>query len=264
MYGPTEEDQNLSHAEFITKFSKWMGGSQTAYYHWKLHHVDFLYMDNSTAEGFGKDQLLWLEEVLSKDASDPGVVAVVVGMHRALPNSLACGHSMNGDSPSPTSTDAEKKKLEDANDASTESGREAYTDLVRWKKETKKPVYVLASHSHFVAMEQVYDTPYWRDPSHGGVVLPGWIVGTAGAKRYLLPPELESRNEVLAKTYTYGYLLATVHPDGQITFEYKELTESDVPHDVALRYAKPLLNFCFLANRAASALPPPPPSCEEQ
>lgn len=264
MHGPTDDDQNLSHAEFITKFSKWMGGSQTAYYHWKFRHVDFLYMDNSTKHGFSKDQLGWLEEVLREDAPDPNVLTVVVGMHRALPNSLACGHSMNGDSPPATATDAQKKEIEDTNREGTESGRQAYADLVRWKKETNKPVYVLASHSHFIAMEQVYDTPYWRDPSHGGTVLPGWIVGTAGAKRYLLPPELESRNEVLAKTYTYGYLLATVHPDGQIAFEYKELTEDDVPGDVALRYGKPFVDFCFLANRAATALPPPPPSCQEQ
>ena len=264
MHGSTQTDQDLSHAEFIPKFSKWMGGSTTAYYHWKLHHVDFIYLDNSMVAGFGKEQLLWLQDMLTKDAPDPNVHAVVVGMHRALPNSLACGHSMSGDSPLPTDTDAQKKEIEDTNIESTESGREAYTDLARWKKDTSKPVYVLASHSHFVMMEQVYDTPYWRNPSHGGVVLPGWIVGTAGAKRYPLPPELASRNEVLAKTYTYGYLLAAVHPDGQISFEFKELTEDDVPHDVTLRYGKPFVDFCFYANRAINALPPPPLSCKEQ
>ena len=264
MHGPADADRNLSHAEFITKFSKWMGGSSTAYYHWKFRHIDFIYLDNSTAEGFEKAQLTWLQDLLDADAADSAVHAVVAGMHRALPNSLACAHSMNGDSPPPTATDADKKKLEESNRVSTESGREAYADLVRWKKQTNKPVYVLASHSHLVVMEKVYDTPYWQNPSHGGVVLPGWIVGTAGARRYPLPSELMTRNDVLAKTYSYGYLLATVHPDGQIAVEYKELTEDDVPSDVATRFGKPFLDFCFLANRIPRTLPPPPPSCQEQ
>ena len=48
-----------------------------------------------------------------------------------------------------------------------------------------RSVYVLASHSHYY-MENIYNTEHWR--LHGGV-LPGWIVGTAGAVRYPLPAE---------------------------------------------------------------------------
>ena len=44
-----------------------------------------------------------------------------------------------------------------------------------------KHVYVFASHSHFY-MEDIYRTDAWK-----GKVLPGWIVGTAGAQRYVLP-----------------------------------------------------------------------------
>jgi hypothetical protein len=48
---------------------------------------------------------------------------------------------------------------------------------VEFRKSTRKNVYVLASHSHFV-MENVYNTAcFKRDPND---VLPGWIVGTAG------------------------------------------------------------------------------------
>jgi hypothetical protein len=96
-HGNTNADDELSHAEFIRKFSQWLGGSKTAYYHWKVRQVDFVSMDNSRNAGFEPEQLSWLEMVLKQDAADSNVRAVVVGMHRALPNSLACGHSMNGE-----------------------------------------------------------------------------------------------------------------------------------------------------------------------
>src|ERR1017187_3662395 len=60
----------------------------------------------------------------------------------------------------------------------------------------------VASHSHYV-MDDVYHTPYWKDH-----VLPGWIVGTAGAVRYRLPPGRTGSS--IARTDVYGYLLATV------------------------------------------------------
>jgi hypothetical protein len=60
------------------------------------------------------------------------------------------------------------------------SGHQVYGWQLGFKQRSKKPVYVLASHSHFY-MEGIFNTEYWR--AHGGV-LPGWIVGTAGAERY--------------------------------------------------------------------------------
>ena len=59
----------------------------------------------------------------------------------------------------------------------TESGRRVYADLLRAQDEAHKHVYVLASHSHYY-MDGIFNTDYWKQ--HGGV-LPGWIVGTAGA-----------------------------------------------------------------------------------
>ena len=85
-------------------------------------------------------------------------------MHEALPDSLAPAHSMDIELIEKT------------------TGRLVYSQLLELR--ASKPVYVLASHSHFV-MEGIFDTPYWRE--HGGV-LPGWIVGSAGAVRYPLPP----------------------------------------------------------------------------
>ena len=134
-HGTTDADDELSHAEFIKKFSQWLGGSKTAYYHWKVRQVDFISMDNSRNDGFEAEQLSWLETLLKEDAADSNVRAVVVGMHRALPNSLACGHSMNGD---PYNSAQDNRK-------STESGRAAYRQLWRFQNTTGKGVYVLAS-----------------------------------------------------------------------------------------------------------------------
>jgi len=261
MHGTTKEDENLSHAEFITKFSKWLGGSKTAYYRWKVHHVDFINMDNSGNAGFDESQLTWLEQALKEDHSDD-VKAVVVGMHRALPNSLACGHSMNGD----PSTSAED------NLKSLESGRRAYESLWEFQNTTQKHVYVLASHSHFY-MQDIFNTGHWRNKNEhdqtilNGMkqeqesILKGWLVGTAGAKRYRLPDNLPAT--ALAITYAYGYLLATVNPDGTIGFEFQQIVENDVPADVTTKFGKDFVDYCFLGNRDDTPHPPVD-SCNEQ
>jgi hypothetical protein len=197
------------------------------YYHWLWQGVDFITLDNATPEQFSAAQRKWLAGVLGRDQRDPRVRALVVGMHEALPESLARGHSMS-DFP-----DAEA------------SGLEVYRELLETRR--VKPVYVLASHSHFV-MEGIFDTPYWRE--HGGV-LPGWIVGAAGAVRYPLPPD--APRDSVARTNVYGYLLATVRPHGgndndPISFEFREVTESTVPAEVAERFGAELVHHCYQEN----------------
>ena len=136
------------------------------YFHWIDRGVSFYYLDSATADQFDDAQLRWFERTLAKDLADPAVTTIVAGMHKALPESISAGHSMNE---SPTGT---------------ESGRRVYADLLRARDEAHKHVYVLASHSHYF-MDGIFNTEYWKQ--HGGV-LPGWIVGTAGAVRYALPP----------------------------------------------------------------------------
>ena len=261
MHENTPAGQDMSHAEFITKFSKWLDGSKTAYYHWKSHHVDFISMDNSRNSGFEHAQLQWLEKVLQADRADNTVKAVVVGMHRALPNSLACGHSMNGD---PSSSAEDNLK-------SLQSGRRAYDDLWDFQNTTHKHMYVLASHSHFY-MQGIFNTPYWQHHSghDGGSAsgakdrelspLEGWLVGTAGAKRYRLPENLADKT--LAITYVYGYLLGSVQRDGKIEFKFEQVVEEDVPDAIAEK-RRDLVDYCFLANRDDTAHPPVE-SCGEQ
>jgi hypothetical protein len=249
-HGNTNADDELSHAEFIKKFSQWLSGSKTAYYHWKIKQVDFISMDNSRNDGFEPEQVSWLESVLKEDAGDSNIRAVVVGMHRALPNSLACGHSMNGD---PYNSAEDNRK-------STESGRTAYKDLWRFQSTTGKGVYVLASHSHFF-MENIYNTPYWKnrnemDPDvlkqqneKSEKILNGWLIGTAGAVRYKLPDNLDPNT--LAVSYVYGYLVGDVSADGSISFHFEQVTEDNLPAEVQTKYKK-FVDFCFLGNRDPS------------
>jgi hypothetical protein len=125
------------------------------------------------------------------------------------------------------------------------SGHRVYNDLLDFRKKTQKPVYVLASHSHFY-MTDVFETDYWRD--HGGV-LPGWIVGTAGAVRYALPALASRARE--AKTNTYGYLLGTVHPDGKVDFAFHEVRRGDIPAFVNQEYTPQFVDYCFNQNSEA-------------
>jgi len=145
-------------------------------------------------------------------------------MHKALPESISAGHSMN-ESPNGIG-----------------SGRRVYADLLRAQNDAHKFVYVLASHSHFY-MDGIFNTDYWR--KNGGV-LPGWIVGTAGAVRYALPPNTADAHGAL--TNVYGSLLGTVQPSGEINFEFEKLSESDIPASVTSRYGKDFVHWCFAEN----------------
>ena len=119
--------------------------------------------------------------------------------------------------------------------AAYETGRRVYAMLLKTQNDAHKTVYVLASHSHYF-MDGIFNTSYWK--ANGGV-LPGWIVGTAGAERYPLPENAQDAKA--AKTNVYGYLMATVNPEGEppgtIKFKFEELKENDIPGDVMQRFS---------------------------
>jgi Calcineurin-like phosphoesterase len=204
------------------------------YYHWIEHGVDFIGMDNASTDEFDAGQMTWFKVVLANDAKDSSIRTVVLGMHAALPDSSSAGHSMN----------------DSAQEQS--SGRNVYAQLVAFRRSTQKNVYVLASHSHFV-MNNIYATACHPN----GDVLPGWIVGSAGAVRYRLPQDRGSAT--VAMTDVYGYLLATVAPDGSMTFEFKEVKEADVPASVVTEFSHEQVNWCFTQNKAPYA--PAGPVC---
>jgi hypothetical protein len=197
------------------------------YYHWIDRGVAFYYLDNASGEQFDGTQLAWFESVLEKDEANVAVKTIVVGMHKALSESISKGHSMNE---SPTGTD---------------SGRRVYADLLRAQNVRHRLVYVLQSHSHYY-MDGIFNTDYWRQ---NGGVLPGWIVGTAGAVRYALPPGSSDAHGAL--TNVYGSVLATVQPNGEISFEFEKLEETDIPASVTSRYGKDFVHWCFAENTQA-------------
>ena len=197
------------------------------YYHWIERGVDFISMDNAAADEFDAAQMAWLQGVLAHDAKDSSIRTLVLGMHAALPDSLSSGHSMN----------------DSAQEQS--SGRTVYARLAAFRKSSQKNVYVLASHSHFV-MNNIYATA-----CHGTEVLPGWIVGSAGAVRYRLPQTHTAAT--VAMTDVYGYLLATVAPDGSMTFEFKEVKEADVPASVVNEFSREQVDWCFAQNKSPYA-----------
>ena len=204
------------------------------YYHWMRDGIDFIFVDNATEDQFDATQMRWIEDVLKRDREDAAIRTIVLGMHKALPESISFNHSMN-ESP-----------------VGTESGRQVYEMLLKLQNEAHKLVYVLASHSHYF-MDGTFNTPYWKE--HGGV-LPGWIIGTAGAQRYPLPPAAGDAKE--AKTNVYGYLLATVNPSGEapgtINFKFEEIKEGAIPDDVAQHFTKATVHECFVGNRRSAAI----------
>jgi hypothetical protein len=228
--------------EYVEQFADWLEAPRLreqrlrddprnhllrAYYHWVEAGVDFINMDNATYDQFDDAQVGWFERVLERDEASSDIKSIVVGMHRALPESISRSHSMNE---SPTGT---------------ESGLRVYGDLLKAQNDAHKHVYLLASHSHFF-MDGTFNTEYWR--THGGV-LPGWIVGTAGAVRYLLPENWKDARA--AETNVYGYLLGTVEPDGEIRLDFQKLNETDVPAAVVSRFTPEFAHWCFAENRMA-------------
>jgi len=140
-------------AEYLIQFADWLTAPPLSrqrlsddpkdhrlktYYHWIQNGVDFVTLDNATPEQFDAEQIGWFERVVKRDAADPAVRAIVVGMHASLPDSRAAGHSMSD------TVQAEQ------------TGRRVYADLLQAQAAGKR-VYVLSSHSH--STWQIFSTP---------------------------------------------------------------------------------------------------------
>lgn len=205
------------------------------WYHWVHGGIDFVNLDNASNDQFEPDQLRWFEGVLARAEANPEIQAIAVGMHAALPDSLAAGHSMNDWA------------------QGEQSGRRVYARLLKARK--KKPVYIFASHSHFY-MGGIFGT---KEKLAAGDALPGWIVGTGGAVRYALPAVASEAKE--AKTNVYGYLVGAVGvagaAPGEIRFEFHEIREADVSAATLSRYGAQTVHECFVGNSAATTEPAP-------
>jgi hypothetical protein len=198
-----------------------------AYYHWINRNIDFIAMDNASADQFDAAQLKWFHAVVDRDEKSTSVQTLVVGMHAALPGSLGESHSMGNW--------AQGEK----------SGREVYEALWHAQSAAHKKVYVLASHSHFF-MEDVFRTDAWK-----GKVLPGWIVGTAGAVRYRLPAGTVPGPK--AMTDVYGYLVGTAAADGSIAFSFQQVQAADLLRTNRGTYPESLVRWCVDENKELTA-----------
>lgn len=173
------------------------------WYHWVQDGVDFITLDNATKDEFTDEQLRWLRAVLDQDlAPGSGIKSIVAGAHEALPHSTGSEHAM------------------DDWDRGEHTGEMVY----HWFYDAQaagKHVYLIASHSHYYSPD-IYDTAYWKQ--HTSKVVPGLIIGSAGAHRYALPKTAKKG----AKTMIYGFVQGTVHADGTIDFALRELSEQEL------------------------------------
>jgi hypothetical protein len=213
------------------------------YYHWIEKGVDFIYLDNAS-DVFGPEQLAWFDKTM-KRAESPEIRSIVVGMHEALPDSISSDHAMCDKK---AEAEAKARKQPYNYDQSCREGRKVYNTLLDFQQlHSDRHVYILASHSHYF-LDGLFNST--------GVAerLPGWIVGTAGANRNPRPPKWEDATSV--KIDTYGYLLGTVDHEGNIRFDFQEVTESDVPPSARDRYQPAFVSWCFAnnsKNKAAKA-----------
>jgi hypothetical protein len=202
------------------------------YYHFIKNGVDFIYLDNAGPDAsFSPRQLEWLDGVLKADAQDSSVKTIIAGMHAALPLSTRRGHAM------------------DKTEAGFCTGRKAYEMLFNAQNADgpagkRKFVYVMASHSHFFETD-IYASPELK-AEHQDRVLPGWIIGTAGAEQYVEKDPVTHKD---LRGIMYGYLQLEVRADGSLRTRYREVDEKSqpVPSDQA---GIELTRFCFSENKS--------------
>jgi hypothetical protein len=185
--------------------------------------VDFITLDNASKDEFSTAQLKWLRSVLDHDlAANSGIRTIVVGMHEALPHSRGSEHAMDD----------------------WETGERTGDLVYNWLYDAQaagKRVYVFASHSHYYS-PNIFATPYWRQYSNQ--VVPGIIIGSAGAHRYQLPKTAEKT----ARDHIYGYVQGAVMADGTIDFSLHDLTENDLKHARWPTAPLDAIQECFINN----------------
>jgi hypothetical protein len=239
--GNHENVKPMTRESYIAKFSSFLtrpeiqaqrqadGDSNEAvqsWYHWTRDGVDFITLDNADPNEFSAAQLHWLRTVLDRDlAPNSGIRAIVAGMHESPPHSTSSNHAM------------------DDWDLGLRTGEMVYNWLFD-AQAAGKHVYILASHSHFYS-PNIFNTPYWKQ--HNSTVVPGIVIGSAGARRYRLSKDADKAS----KTNIYGYLQGTVEADGSIDFVLHEVSEGDM---IASKWpAAPLdaIHECYIHNSDA-------------
>jgi hypothetical protein len=235
--GNHENVKPMTREGYIAKFSSFLTRPEIAaqrqadgssaepiapWFHFTRDGVDFITLDNASRDEFSDAQLRWLRSVLDRDlAPNSGIRAIVAGMHEALPHSTSSNHAM------------------DEWDLGRRTGEQVYNWFFQ-AQVAGKHVYLIASHSHYYA-PNIFATPYWKQQ---GQVLPGWIIGLAGAHRYKLPAEADKAS----RTNIYGYMQGTVRADGSIGFTLHELAENDLIQSKWPNASLDAIHECFIHN----------------
>lgn len=234
-------------ADYIAQFADWLDARPIreqrlrdnpndhqlkTYYHWVMNRIDFYSLDDASPDEFDTFQLRWLESVLKRDESDPSIRTLVVGMHEPLPDTIS-GYNM-------------AKQFNSTSYIGLETGRQVGAELLEARNKFHKRVYLLFGHDHFY-LQGTMNTSYWR--AHGGV-LPAWTIGTGGATWYPLPDN--AKEAIASKTDVYGYMIATVQPDGQIQFQFHRIHQSQIPAAVVQEFTPQFVNWCFTENTSAN------------
>jgi len=205
------------HSQWLADQARGLASEEgDTYYHFVKNGVDFIYLDNADTASFSAPQVMWLGKLLKLDAEDPSVKTIIVGMHEALPFSKSRDHAM------------------DMTCQGICSGQQVYDLLFRAQNLSAPPaqrkhVYVFCSHDHYY-QEDIFNTP-----EHQGQVLPGWLVGTAGAQQY-------------TQTILYGYLQVEIKPDGTLNPQFKEVSRDSAPVATGAGAAE-LTDYCFKDNK---------------
>jgi Calcineurin-like phosphoesterase len=198
------------------------------WYHWVERGVDFITLDNSTTAEFSDPQLGWLRAVLDHDLGPgSGIRTIVVAMHEALPHSTASDHAMDD----------------------WRLGQQTGELVYGWLYDARaagKHVYMVASHSHYYSPD-IYNTTFWHQYSNS--VVPGVIVGTGGAFRLPMPANVAAGS----KSMVYGFLRATVHPDGTVDFAFQQLNETDLQDSKWPGAPQDAIHECFIHNGVGTA-----------
>jgi hypothetical protein len=200
------------------------------YYHWTESGVDFINLDNANSI-FDDAQLAWVMKTIAADEANPAVKILLVGMHESLPDSYSLEHSMNQGSDKGA------------------SGKAVYKRLLEFRQKSGKPVHVFSSHSHYY-LDNIYNTGAWQ--ANGGV-LPGTLVGTAGAQHYSVPPEVKSFTTWAENQY--GYAEVRITPDAgahAVEVKFVPVNKQDIGPALINKYSRPTVDFCFSGNWRAS------------
>jgi hypothetical protein len=236
--GNHENVPPMTRETYVTKFARILDRPEIAaqritdgafaapvgpWYHWTQGSVDFITLDNASHDEFSDAQLKWLRAVLDHDlAPNSGIRAIVAGMHEALPHSTGSEHAMDDWSVGEQTGDLVYTWFYDAQAAG-------------------KHVYLIGSHSHYYS-PNIFNTAYWKQ--HSSQVVPGLIIGAAGAHRYQLPKTAEKGS----RTHIYGFVQGAVHGDGTIDFTLRELSEDDLKKARWANAPLDAIHECFVNN----------------